>query len=1379
MLYANYRIFHRKGLLLLLVLILSAMGHVSGRTLSDGLQPVQGAAVAQPSEDGQGNPLDLKLAQTVAVGDFNGDRLADVAVADFFRNVVYVMVRDADGRFTTAASLAAGHGPRSIVATDFNHDGAVDIAVASFFSGDVRVFLGTGSAQFHEAGTIQLERGVASLSATAGNAGEAAGLTVANFLTGAVSMLKTSAAGTLERAESIGSAPGTTFVLNRDVTGDGLADVIAVDATGQSVRLFAAQLDGSFEDRGRVDMATVSDHLHPDSPSGSGISVRAVAGDGQTALTGSPLPEAVVIELRDVGGDPLPGSAVLFSALAGFRNVSESAQWTDEDGQAALQLAAADVPQNQFVGATVPSGATLVAGSLSALSNSGFRQAIHQAAGADPRDAAALALIDATLDGATPGEEVETIVTLLPLIDAAGNQNVSDLLTRLVNQVLLIGIDSPGPDLVETAVSEPPAIVTLKDKFVASDTVSNQGTGAASISTTRYYLSLDGVQKTSRLGGGGRSVPALNPGASSSGSDTVAVAASAKPGFYFLLACADDQSAILEDNETNNCRASTGQVQVKAADLIVTAVSEPPASAAEGSSITVSDTTMNNGDFAAAKSTTSYYLSLDQKKSSGDFLVASRVVGPLAAGASSTGSVSATVSASPNSYFLIACADALKKVPEGNAAKTGEKNNCLSSTGKITVTPAVADGGPLVNGALATGRISAAGEVDEWTFSANAGDRITVHVGEIVDDNDFRPWLRLLSPSDASLGEASGISATVIDDIVAPATGTYKVRVASFDSGFDGTGSYRLTIVHTPGPITVSAGDQGGPLTNGAIHEGEITQGDVDVWTFTATAGDRITIHTGEIADTDDFRPWLRLWAPNGASLGDLAGVSATVIDDVVAPVTGTYLVLVATFDSGFDGEGTYRLTMMHTPGPITVSAGDQGGPLTNGAIHLGEILQGDVDVWTFTANAGERIAVHIGEIADTDDFRPWLRLWAPNGASLGDVAGVSATVIDDIVAPVTGTYFVLVATFDSGFDGEGTYRLTMTHTPGPITVSPGDQGGPLTNGAIHEGEITQGDVDVWTFTANAGDRITLHIGEIADTDDFRPWLRLWAPNGATLGDVAGVSATVIDDIVAPVTGTYLVLVATFDSGFDGEGTYRLTMMHTPGPIAVSPGDQGGPLTNGAIHEGEITQGDVDVWTFTATAGDRIALHIGEIADTDDFRPWIRLWAPTGATLGDVAGVAATVMDDVIAPVTGTYFVLVASFDSGFDGEGTYRLTMTHTPGPIAVSPGDQGGPMTLGVTHTGEILQGDVDVWTITLNAGDHITIDVAETSDPNDFRPWIRLWAPNGATLGDVAGLTSAQITSAVAPVTGTYLVLVGTFDSGFDGTGTYSLTAGGSVP
>jgi hypothetical protein len=469
----------------------------------------------------------------------------------------------------------------------------------------------------------------------------------------------------------------------------------------------------------------------------------------------------------------------------------------------------------------------------------------------------------------------------------------------------------------------------------------------------------------------------------------------------------------------------------------------------------------------------------------------------------------------------------------------------LGGVGSEAEARLAADGGSLGNGTTHSGTIASAGEVDTWTFAANAGDRIAVHIGEIADDNDFRPWIRLLAPGGSTVGESSGTGAAVIDDVVAPTTGTYLVLVASLDPGFDGTGTYRLTMAHTRGKITVSPGDEGGPLTNGALHGGEVVKGDVDVWTFKAKAGQRIALHIGEIVDNDDFRPWIRLWAPTGASLDDTSGTGAAVIDDVVAPTTGTYLVLVASLDPGFDGTGTYRLTMTHTPGPIKVSAGDQGGPLKNGALHSGEILKGDVDVWRFKATAGQRIALHIGEIVDNDDFRPWIRLWAPNGASLGDTSGTGAAVIDDVVAPTTGTYLVLVASLDPGFDGTGTYRLTMTHTPGPITVSPGDQGGPLTNGAEHAGEIPKGDVDVWTITATAGSDIVVNVRETSDADDFRPWIRLWAPDGASLGDASGTADAQIST-TATVTGTYLVLVASLNPGFAGTGTYSLRVDVTP-----------------------------------------------------------------------------------------------------------------------------------------------------------------------------------------------------------------------------------------
>ena len=468
-----------------------------------------------------------------------------------------------------------------------------------------------------------------------------------------------------------------------------------------------------------------------------------------------------------------------------------------------------------------------------------------------------------------------------------------------------------------------------------------------------------------------------------------------------------------------------------------------------------------------------------------------------------------------------------------------------SAADSVTLNATVEAEGPLGNGSVHTGAISTAAEVDTWTFTANAGQRIAVHIGEITDNNDFRPWIRVRAPNAAVVGSASGTDAAALNDLIAPATGTYTVLVASIDSGFNGTGSYRLTMSKTPGPIVVSGGDQGGPLTNGGTHTGQILQGDLDVWTFTAVAGERIAAHIGEITDLGGFSPWIRIWAPNNATLGSASGTDAAALTAIIAPVSGTYLILVASLDSGFDGTGTYRLSMTKTQGAITVPTGDQGGPISNGGLHTGSILQGDLDVWTFSATQGERIAVHIGQATETDDFRPWIRVWAPNGTALGWLSGTDAAALNDIIAPVSGTYLILVASEDSGFDGTGSYRLTMTKTRGLITVSTGDQGGAITSGATRAGEIIQGDLDVWTFTATAGQRIRLQINETTDTDDFRPWIRVWAPNGATLGSASGVSTAQIGGtagVVAPVSGTYLFLVGSFDSGFDGTGTYQLTL---------------------------------------------------------------------------------------------------------------------------------------------------------------------------------------------------------------------------------------------
>ena len=147
------------------------------------------------------------------------------------------------------------------------------------------------------------------------------------------------------------------------------------------------------------------------------------------------------------------------------------------------------------------------------------------------------------------------------------------------------------PDLVVTSLSEPPGAVEPGASFPVTDTVSNQGIAEAKTSKVQYYLSLNTSKGASdTLLTPSRSVSKLAVGATSSGTVTVEIPTTVALGAYHVLACADDKVAVAESNESNNCRASVGTVQVSRPDLRAT-VSNPPATGAQGSSFTVHETT--------------------------------------------------------------------------------------------------------------------------------------------------------------------------------------------------------------------------------------------------------------------------------------------------------------------------------------------------------------------------------------------------------------------------------------------------------------------------------------------------------------------------------------------------------------------------------------------------------------------------------------------------------------------------------------------------------------------------------------------------------------------------------------------------------------------
>ena len=269
--------------------------------------------------------------------------------------------------------------------------------------------------------------------------------------------------------------------------------------------------------------------------------------------------------------------------------------------------------------------------------------------------------------------------------DAAAGITV-DILAEIAGgySVRVTRTSSPQPDLIVSALGNPPAVLVLKQKFTITDSTHNGGSAVSIPTTTRYYLSLDAIKSANdKLISGKRAIGGLAAGGTSTAAAQLTIPANTKVGVYRVIACADDLHVEDEADESNNCRTASTTVDVRGPDLVETAVSNPPSSIVRGASFTVTDTAANQGNASTAATTSRYYFSLDTKKTAKDsLLTGTRAVPTLAPGQNSTDSVTVGVPATiaPGTYYLLACADDLKKAAESN-----ELNNCKASATRAVV----------------------------------------------------------------------------------------------------------------------------------------------------------------------------------------------------------------------------------------------------------------------------------------------------------------------------------------------------------------------------------------------------------------------------------------------------------------------------------------------------------------------------------------------------------------------------------------------------------------------------------------------------------------------------------------------------------------------
>ena len=130
----------------------------------------------------------------LALGDFQGNGILDLATASQGGHTVSVLLGNGDGTFQAATQVDAGIGALSLAVTDFNGDGRQDLAVAGFYGtggedSGVNVLLGNGDGTFQDPMRYDTDRGSISVVAADFNGDGHPDLAVGNFTAGDISVL--------------------------------------------------------------------------------------------------------------------------------------------------------------------------------------------------------------------------------------------------------------------------------------------------------------------------------------------------------------------------------------------------------------------------------------------------------------------------------------------------------------------------------------------------------------------------------------------------------------------------------------------------------------------------------------------------------------------------------------------------------------------------------------------------------------------------------------------------------------------------------------------------------------------------------------------------------------------------------------------------------------------------------------------------------------------------------------------------------------------------------------------------------------------------------------------------------------------------------------
>ena len=577
--------------------------------------------------------------------------------------------------------------------------------------------------------------------------------------------------------------------------------------------------------------------------------------------------------------------------------------------------------------------------------------------------------------------------------------------------------------------------------------------------------------------------------------------------------------------------------------------------------------------------------------------------------------------------------------------------------------------------------IDVPGRVRHFTFDGTDGQQL--FVDETASSNYYGLNWRLVDP----LGRELRAWTTDLRDIgpFPLVGGPYTLSVRGEGAA---TGTFAATLA-APAPA-------GGTFAIGEDVTAAIaTPGQTDTWTFTAAAGQKVSLDQTATSNLYGLNWSLvadsgRVLLPRTTDISDrgpfaldAGGYTLTVVGEGAA--TGTYAFRV---DEVVDGARTI---------PI--------GEVVSGAISIA----GQRQVYTFTAAPGQTVSLDRSATSNAAGLDWWLV-----DAEGRDVVPRTTNLNDVVRLPLVGGVYTLTILGEGGNTGTYDFRVA------PVTD---DAGVVAVGGAVTGVLDVPGDRDRWTFTAAPGQVVSLDQTACSNAGGLN-----WSIRDA-LGRTILARTTNLNDVgpFALLGGSYTITVLAEG---DLTGTYAFTLVDG-GTTAYTP-------TGDPIAVGDVVAGSIDV------AGEQDVYQVTLASDTTlyaDLRVgftglrWV-LHDPVGqAVFGPVEARYPDTNDQGPVPLAaGTYTLVV---DHASTGTGAYEVQLaavTDATATFAVEDVVSGAFLTPGAVHTYtfdlaaaadvyvDLLAGGARLfWTLEDPAGGAIvTAGRARYPNSDDIGPW-----------------------------------------------------------